>query len=129
MKDYSIEYSGETDSGPADISVNFSIVGETNSNREYDNIKENELFQSSIKDLENQVYTDLLDDLNETANKAMDNMYTDIMAKEQTPLSVINEDQYDYEMYDSLGGMMSDGNLNRDDKYIWNPNGTELRYQ
>ena len=129
MKDYSIEYSGETDSGPSDISVNFSIVGETNSNREYDNIKENELFQSSIKDLENQVYTDLLDDLNETANKAMDNMYTDIMAKEQTPLSVINEDQYDYEMYDSLGGMMSDGNLNRDDKYIWNPNGTELRYQ
>lgn len=30
MKDYSIEYSGEIDSGPADVTVSFSIVGETN---------------------------------------------------------------------------------------------------
>ena len=129
MKDYSIEYSGEVDSGPADVSVNFSIVGETNEYYEFDKLKEDAFFESSQEILSTQIQNDLLDDINESMNKAMDNMYEDILSKQQTPLSVINDDPYDYEIHDSIGGMMGDGNVNRTEEYLWNPRGTETRYQ
>lgn len=129
MKDYSIEYSGEVDSGPADVSVNFSIVGETNEYYEFDKLKEDAFFESSQEILSTQIQNDLLDDINESMNRAMDNMYEDILSKQQTPLSVINDDPYDYEIHDSIGGMIGDGNVNRTEEYLWNPRGTETRYQ
>ncbi len=129
MKDYSIEYTGEVDSSPADVTVSFSIVGETNENYEYDKVRENALFYSSQEILSAQIQNNLLSDIEMSMNKAMDNMHEDILSKQQTSLSVINTDPVDYEMHDSIGGMMGDGNINRMEEYLWNPDGTEIRYQ
>ena len=65
MKDYSIEYSGEVDSSPSDVTVTFSVVGETSDQIENIPIKNSSWEDYLIsKDLEYFSY------LNEEANKS-----------------------------------------------------------
>lgn len=57
MKDYAIEYTGEIDSGPADVTVTFSIVGETTEIDEFNKYKYN-LF-NLVEDISDKVKKDV----------------------------------------------------------------------
>lgn len=84
MKDYSIEYVGEIDSGPADVTVSFSIVGETTPELERDAERELEF-------LRNQFELQNLLNLEKTFETALDNMHNSILNKKE-PLSLIKEE-------------------------------------
>ena len=82
MKDYSIEYMGEIDSGPADVTVSFSIVGETSPMLERDLDKE-------MKMLLSQLDIQLQSELSKMADTAIENMHNSILNM-QGPLSRID---------------------------------------
>lgn len=126
MRDYSIEYTGEVDSSPADVSVTFSIVGEIDEMREYDKEREDELYYSSQEILSAQIMNDIKNSID--ADYWIDKSYESIMSKQQEPLSTIDWQKQDYLEDDILLGMSMDGNSDRSYGYKWNPfNSTETR--
>lgn len=88
MKDYSIEYSGEIDSGSADVSVNFSIVGETNEYYEYDNFNDGYVKSDIDSWSDNEINTNI--DNFFSSGKDSNLLDLSTLSKKQEPLSTID---------------------------------------